>query len=144
MSKNARSKLMERNEETKRQGICLENEKIFESINAAAKNYVISAGEISSTCNGERNTAGRLHWKFLKDWLVADEETRARWLEKSPHRRSKVHCIEMGEIFTSIREAARKYDIDHKNIRRACCKSTRTAGGFHWEFVQSWKNFSKV
>ena len=60
MSKNARSKLMERNEETKRQGICLENEKIFESINAAAKNYVISAGEISSTCNGERNTAGGL------------------------------------------------------------------------------------
>ena len=76
----------------------------------------------------------------MKDWLVADEETRARWLEKSPHRRSKVHCIEMGEIFTSIREAARKYDIDHKN----CCESTRTAGGFHWEFVQSWKNFSKV
>ena len=103
MSKNARSKLMERNEETKRQVICLENEKIFESITAAAKNYVISAGEISSTCNGERNTAGRLHWKFLKDWLVADEETRARWHEKSPHRRSKVYCIEMGEIFTSIR-----------------------------------------
>ncbi len=39
MSENARAKLIERNEENKRQVICLEDEKIFDSIISAAKYY---------------------------------------------------------------------------------------------------------
>lgn len=135
ISENARAKLLERNEENKKQIVCLEDKKIFQSISDAAEYYKISSGAISSTCNGGRNTAGGIHFMFLEDWLASDEKTRVNLLAKQPHRRKRVICIESKEIFSSIREAAKKYGIDHKNIMRACGKSTRTAGNYHWKFV---------
>ena len=114
---------------------CIETGEVFESIKMAAERYAIGSGEISSVCNGKRNTAAGLHWLFLEDWLSGGDKTQADLLAKPPHCRKCVRCIETGEVFSSIRKAAEKYGIDHKNIGRACKKSTRTALGMHWEFV---------
>lgn len=63
------------------------------------------------------------------------DEARANMKLAQAKNRKCVRCIETGEVFSSIRKAAEKYGIDHKNIGRACKKSTRTALGMHWEFV---------
>ena len=114
---------------------CLETGEVFESITMAAEHYGIRSGEISSVCNGKRNTAAGLHWSFLDYWLRADNKTQADLLTKQPHRRKRVRCIETGEVFASIRQAAERYGTDHKNIGRACKKPTRTALNMHWEFA---------
>ncbi|MBR1419537.1 MAG: GIY-YIG nuclease family protein [Selenomonadaceae bacterium] len=114
---------------------CIETRQTFESIKAAAESYGIRSGEISSVCNGKRNTAGGLHWAFLKDWLTADDKTQTELSAKPSHRRKRVRCMETGEVFLSTRAAAEKYKTDHKNIARACKNSTRTAVGMHWKFL---------
>lgn len=46
----------------------------------------------------------------------------------------KVICIETGEIFESLKEASEIKKIYPQNISRSC-RSTYTAGGYHWRFV---------
>ena len=52
---------------------------------------------------------------------------------KNPRAR-KVRCIETGQVFDSIKEAQEW--LGKGNIR-ACCKGrSKTAGGYHWEYVE--------
>ena len=54
----------------------------------------------------------------------------------------KIMCINTGEVFGSIREAEREYDIPHQNII-ACCKGRCKSAGKHpitgeklvWKYV---------
>lgn len=47
----------------------------------------------------------------------------------------KVLCVETGKIFESIMEAERKTGINNGNIGKACRGIFKSAGGFHWQFV---------
>ena len=52
----------------------------------------------------------------------------------------KVKCIETGIIYSSLTEASLKLKIDCSSIGK-CCKGLRkTAGGFHWEYVDEEEN----
>lgn len=46
-----------------------------------------------------------------------------------------VRCVETGEVFGSIGEAARRFDLNKGQLWRACNTPTRTAGGYHWLFI---------
>lgn len=50
-----------------------------------------------------------------------------------------VFCVETGEVFNSINDAARKYKINKKQISGCCRKREHfnTAGGYHWKFVNT-------
>lgn len=65
---------------------------------------------------------------------VINEEWRKHLSETSP-KKVKVHNIETGEIFNSIKEAAEKYNIIPTHITRVCRGKRKTTGGFHWEYV---------
>ena len=48
----------------------------------------------------------------------------------------KVKCKTTGEIFNSIKEAARYYAINNSGDISKCCKGTRkTCGGMEWEYI---------
>lgn len=47
-----------------------------------------------------------------------------------------VLCIETGKVFESTWDAQRKTGICRSNISHACNGKYKTAGGFHWKFVQ--------
>ena len=48
----------------------------------------------------------------------------------------KVICITTGEIFNSMREACRKYNI-HTGSMTECCQGKRkTAGGYKWKYFK--------
>ena len=46
-----------------------------------------------------------------------------------------VLCIETGQIFESTREAENKTGIKHQNIGGVCCGKRKSAGGYHWTYV---------
>ena len=53
-----------------------------------------------------------------------------------------VICVDTGETFASINDAARKYNINKKQISN-CCRNVlhyNTAGGYHWKFLQGEKD----
>lgn len=53
---------------------------------------------------------------------------------ENPNAR-KVRCIESGVVYATVTDAARENDIDHSGICAACRGRQKTAGGFHWEYV---------
>lgn len=48
-----------------------------------------------------------------------------------------VQCIETGEVFRTMADAGRKYNINPGNIGNACIyrNYTPTAGGYHWKYI---------
>lgn len=48
----------------------------------------------------------------------------------------KVICITTGEIFNSMREACRKYDINTGRMTECCQGKRKTAGGYKWEYFK--------
>lgn len=64
------------------------------------------------------------------------EEHRKKMIEASTKAcRKKVMCIETGEIFESVREAAEAKKIWQSSISYASNGRYKVAGGFHWRFV---------
>lgn len=45
-------------------------------------------------------------------------------------------CIELNQVFPSMRNAALTLQIPHVCVERACKGIQNTAGGYHWEFVE--------
>lgn len=48
----------------------------------------------------------------------------------------KVLCVETNEIFSSLSEAERQTNISHENISKVCRGKRKTAGGYHWKYVE--------
>ena len=53
-----------------------------------------------------------------------------------PRRSKQVLCVETGAVYPSGREAERKTGLFNGSISKACLGKHKTAGGFHWEYVQ--------
>ena len=54
--------------------------------------------------------------------------------EKNP-RAKTVLCIETGQIFSTIKEAANLFNIDNSSICKVCNGKQKTAGGYHWQYL---------
>ena len=96
---------------------------------------------------GERNGMyGKTHTKENKN--IIKEKTKKQWLneeykQKMKHivkyeknRFTKVICLETNEIFFSIKEASRKYNLRSQNISK-CCRGLRNkCGNLHWRYYE--------
>lgn len=78
-----------------------------------------------------------------KMWAEASEECKQKMLSnldrtgKAGKKKSKkVECIETGIVYDSVREAERQTGINHSNISLACNEKRKTAGKYHWRFIQ--------
>lgn len=117
---------------------CKETGDIFGSI-TEAENWSNSC-KISECCKGLRQHAGRhpntnelLSWEFVSK----DTPISIRCIEKrKTNKIKKIRCIETNEIFQSAIDAFKKTGIANCNITRVCKGQRKTAGGFHWEFIE--------
>lgn len=75
-------------------------------------------------CTSKYNTNYGNH---IKNLIKTSSEKRGR----------PVKCIETGECFYTVMEAARKYNYNQGNISNACVgrNYTHTAYGYHWKFI---------
>ena len=71
--------------------------------------------------------------------LKRDEETIIRMREAKRSKYKSVKCLETGEIFCSISEAARAKELSPSGIYRSCryfeTKTPSRNRGLHWKFV---------
>lgn len=59
-----------------------------------------------------------------------------RHVSENSAMKVKVKNVDTGEIFNSIVEACRKYDIEPTHISRVCRGKRKSCGGYHWEYVK--------
>ena len=114
--------------------ICIETGIIYSSIHSAEK-LLGKRLNIQAVLSGKRPKAGGYHWRY-----TTEDDFKPRLLdgttEDTPYAKPShfVRCVETGEIFHSIREAARRVNTDEINIRSCLHGKQKTSCGFHWEY----------
>lgn len=103
---------------------CVETGKIFDSIKKAADSCNVTGSSISAVLNKSSKTAGGFHWIY-----IGEKKRNYQTFPKA------VHCIETGETFENIKSAAKKFNIYPETICRVLQGRQKTAGGFHFEYV---------
>lgn len=93
---------------------------IFFAIKFAVKKYDIGFKEIQSSCSGETYTGGGYQWAYWEEGKVFE-------LKKVRKNTSRVICYTTGEVFDSIEEASKKYNITRGNITMVCQGKDRGA-----------------
>ena len=72
-------------------------------------------------------------------WMYADEFTPQRCAEKIDNYRGNKHsevlCVETGERFRSMTEAAEKYRTYPCSISACCSGKLKTTAGYHWKKI---------
>lgn len=71
-------------------------------------------------------------------WMYADEFAPERLAERIDSYRGKrwrsVVCVETGEVFESMTEAAKRYNTYPNSISACCAGRLKTTGGYHWKY----------
>lgn len=116
--------------------ICLNTGIVYDSITSAKKDT--GAEHIGDCCSGKIKTAGRdkegnaLIWKYIEDYTGKEKIT----LIKQQRKQTKVLCIETQIEYNSAREAERITGVDSTSIGRVCNGIRKSAGGYHWQWVE--------
>lgn len=102
--------------------------KKYKAIGEAAEELNVSATSISRVLRGERNTAAGYIWKrYLENSLVPEvvEVDFYVSLTNSGQARKVAKIDEVGRVseeYSSIAEAAKKYELDYRIIQRLAKK----------------------
>ena len=111
---------------------CIETKEIFETVQLAAKSIGVCPSFMANACKGDRPTVKGLHFTYLdKDNNPIMDKVRFI----KPHG-TKVRCIETGEVFNSVAEAARHIGRTDMTIFQCLKGKALRAGGYHWEYVE--------
>ena len=125
---------------TKRKIICIETNKIYDSIIEASKDVKISNGVINACCRGKIHTASGFHWKYLEDY---EEHNGIFDFENENKIKRKIVCVETGEKFDSISEASKKYGISQSNISLCCNGKIETSKGYRWRYLEDYEKMTE-
>ena len=117
--------------------VCLETGKIYHSQIEAATDTKTSNHMINKTCKcGGYNTSKKsLHFVFLEDYEKMTREDIDHILSAIPKCIRKVKCVETGEVFNSVTEAAKSVGSETSNISKCCKRPKYICKGYHWEYV---------
>lgn len=137
-----------------RKVICLNTQEIFDTITEASRKYGITKSGIVQCCNpncktsfaGKDANGEQLRWMYHDAYIAQINGENFVYSSKmSPKtvRYKRVQCVETGEIFNSIKEAAEKYNIHSGSISNSCLtgnnagKHPDTGASLTWEYVDS-------
>ena len=111
---------------------CSNNGMIFNSMHEAANYFGIVGASVSAVCNGRCLTINGLSFEYCDEEKRAAAEIKRQKL--SPMKKP-VRCIETGIVYESSVAASKATGVYRRSIAFACSGKHKTAGGYHWEFV---------
>lgn len=89
---------------------------------------------------GESGNFGRRHSEETKKKI--SEAHKGKPLSKehvakiAEANKKTVICIETGELFNSVKEAAEYAKVNQSHLSNVLCGRSNTAGGYHWEYYE--------
>lgn len=100
-----------------------------------AKTFIGIDSETDKQVNHkDGNKSNNCVWNL--EWCTASENMRHAYASGLANAKStRVRCVETGQEFKSITEAAQWCDVEYKRIMRARDNPNKTVKGFHWVTV---------
>lgn len=116
----------------KRKIICIETQKVYESITSAV-NEIGNIDIMYCLSNNCDSTAGGYHWSYIDDTKRIEKLKKFIGAEKcyKYNKARKVVCAETGVIYDSITKAE---SFGGKTIWACLNKKNKTANGYHWYY----------
>lgn len=117
--------------------VCLETKQVYNSV-LEATNVCLKkdkSSEISHCCKGSRITAGGYHWRYKEDYDKLTSAEIYQIILHKPNQKRNILCVEHNIIYDSIATASKILNISRSAINHCCNGRKKTAGGFHWRYV---------
>lgn len=123
---------------------CQTKEIVFFNSAVEAAKKIHGSNKNITGCLKNRNNGKTSHgyvWVYKTEWDIMDDIQRQKLFDIMPYdhsiRKKKVLCVETQEVYNSLKEAAEQYGTYSSGISK-CCKGTqKTAGGVHWQYIES-------
>lgn len=109
---------------TNRKIRCIETGEVWNSVSEAAKSNGVTIMCFYHYFHGISKSVAGMHFEY------ADE------ISNSPVRCKSVRCVETGQVFGSIAEAAETLHMSRAMVSAAASGKIKAACGKHWEFVK--------
>lgn len=99
----------------------------WKSLKQASSELQINHGNLCQACrNGKNKSAGGYLWSYEK----------INSLQYNCIRTRKVKCVETGQIFDSVHEAAEFINRSPSSLVGCLKGKQQTSGGYHWEYYE--------
>ena len=95
--------------------LCITTNLYFDCTTQAAQYYSIDSSAISKCCRGIHRTAGKMEWCYIDDNNIPIEKS------YQSKKYKQIICKTTNEIFTTMAEACKKYNLQDGNLSK-CCK----------------------
>lgn len=118
--------------------ICIETNKVFDTVTDASKFYNIDRKNIIRACQTGM-ACGRLNNKKLH-WAYFDKINNSFDLIQHNRHERKVYCETTKLYFDSIKEASEYYQVSRDSIWWSCKHDTTTSYGFKWRYADGKNN----
>lgn len=113
--------------------ICIETNKVFDTLTDASKFYNIDRKNIVRACK-TGIACGKLDGKKLH-WAYYDKSNNTfNVAERDKHER-KVYCETTGLYFDSLKEASEFYDVPYDSVWYSCKHGNVTSYGYVWRYA---------
>ena len=113
--------------------ICVETNKVFDTVTEASQFYHIDRRNIIRACqNG--TTCGKINGEKLH-WAYYNKTNDTYNLVKHKTHKRKVLCETTGLYFNSLREASDFYNVPYDSVWWSCKHKTVTKYGYIWRYV---------
>lgn len=147
---NAWNKYGEKNFEFNIIEICdildLDSKEIFECMKIAANKYNIDYRMIICSCKNKCIVVDSI-WMYYDEYITYTEEDLQKIISEAEYKRNKgkkksVICINTNEIFDSVKEASKKYNLDKSSLSKCCRNKAKYCGKdsfgnkLRWSFVK--------
>ena len=135
-----------------RKVINLDEMKTFDTIREASLFYNANENAISGCCSGIYKSGGGYRWMFYDEFLKTDEKTIKEILSipigvptgDTAYNSKKVININTTEVFPTMREAAKKYNLDTSSLTKCCKGKTKTCGGYKWMYLEEYEKMKSA
>lgn len=143
LSEIMKGKLVGENNPVAKKVICVTTQEVFNTMTEAGKAHSIkNVSHISKVCIGEQHSCGKLQdgtplvWMYYDEYLESSKDIIEEKIYKSTTANSgknnpkskKVICITTKEVFETITEGSKKYNISRQTLTD-CCRHRRESAG---------------
>lgn len=131
-------------EENSKKVICLDTGIVYDSIRSTCRELNIDRKSLLDVLNGKQYIINGKHFEYFSDNSSLEYcKQRIEQIETERNRfKKKVICLDTMEIFNSISEAEKKYDLQHSALILNLQGKNISCKDLHFEFAEE-KDYTK-